>query len=148
MRCPLGGHGRVAGPVGVVQEARQPMPMREECKNYQSRTYASGEVARFCVLDLAPEAPWRCPENCRSYQRRYADAGWTHGSLVEPPVESEPDEPGSDIASVLDEAEDIVNAIVPEARAEAEAYRRRQQGRGGPFQVFRRLRRRDDPPGR
>ena len=31
--------------------------MREECKNYQSRTYASGEVARICTLDLAPEAP-------------------------------------------------------------------------------------------
>jgi hypothetical protein len=30
------------------------VPMREECKHFQSRTYASGEVARFCVLDLAP----------------------------------------------------------------------------------------------
>ncbi len=102
------------------------------------------------MLDLAPEAPWRCPDPCPAYQRRYADAGWTHGSLVEPAVESEPDEPGSEVAELLDQAEDIVNAIVPEARAEAaEAERRRQaQQRGGPFQVFRRLRRRGDPPGR
>ena len=50
------------------------MPMREECKHFQSRTYASGEVARFCVLDLAPEAPWRCPADCASYERRLADA--------------------------------------------------------------------------
>ena len=35
------------------------MPMREECKHFQSRTYASGEVPRFCVLDLAPEGAER-----------------------------------------------------------------------------------------
>ena len=49
------------------------MPMREECVHFQSRTYASGEAARFCRLDLAPEAPWRCPDNCPSYKRRLAD---------------------------------------------------------------------------
>ncbi len=64
--------------------------MREECIHFQSRTYASGEAARFCVLDLAPEAPWRCPENCPSYHRRMADVGWVHGSLVEPAIEEEP----------------------------------------------------------
>ncbi|MHB1585023.1 MAG: hypothetical protein ACYCU7_14790 [Acidimicrobiales bacterium] len=97
------------------------MPMREECKNFQSRTYASGEVARFCILDLAPEAPWRCPENCPAYERRLADAGWVHGSLIEPPIEDEPDVPGGDVASVLGNAEQIVNAIAPEAVAEARA---------------------------
>lgn len=93
--------------------------MREECKHFQSRTYDSGEVARFCVLDLAPEAPWRCPENCPSYAPRLADVGWAHGSLVEPPLEPMPDVPGDEAAKVLDEAEDIVNAIGPEAVAEA-----------------------------
>ena len=29
--------------------------MREECKHFQSRTYDSGEVARFCVLDSAED---------------------------------------------------------------------------------------------
>jgi hypothetical protein len=60
------------------------MPMREECKHFQSRTYSDGEVARFCVLDLAPEAPWRCPDDCPRYERRLADAGWVHGTLIEP----------------------------------------------------------------
>src|SRR5271163_3737705 len=103
--------------------------MREECKHFQSRTYASGEVARFCLLDLAPEAPWRCPENCPSYERRLADAGWTHGDLVEPALEEEPDV-GGNVATLLDEAENIVNAVVPEARDEA-ARREAQAGRGG-----------------
>ena len=101
------------------------MPMREECKNYQSRTYANGEVARLCILDLAPEAPWRCPENCSSYVRRLADAGWTHGSLVEPPIEEEPE--GEHVAELLDEAEDIVNAVVASTRQEVQISRDQQQ---------------------
>ncbi len=109
------------------------MPMREECKHFQSRTYDSGEVARFCELDLAPEAPWRCPDDCPRYERRLADAGWVHGSLVEPAIEDEPGG-GPEVAQLLDEAEDIVNAVVPETldevehqRAEAEAARRRRR---------------------
>jgi hypothetical protein len=104
--------------------------MREECKHFQSRTYATGEVARICELDLAPEAPWRCPENCPSYERRLADAGWVHGSLVEPPLEQEPE--GENVGELLDEAEDIVNAVLPETLAEVEqvrAERERSSGR-------------------
>ncbi|HVB06428.1 MAG TPA: hypothetical protein VNF07_09330 [Acidimicrobiales bacterium] len=112
------------------------MPMREECKHYQSRTYASGEVARLCVLDLAPEAPWRCPADCPRYERRLADAGWTHGSLVEPAVEDEPDEAPEEIASLLDAAEDIVNAAGPEIRAEVEAAEHRRES--GWRRMFRR----------
>lgn len=93
--------------------------MREQCKNFQSRTYASGEVARFCVLDLAPEAPWRCPADCPAYERRLADAGWIHGSLVEPPIEDEPAAGGDQVAGLLDSAEDIVNAVSQAALAEA-----------------------------
>lgn len=102
--------------------------MREECKHFQSRTYASGEVARFCVLDLAPEAPWRCPSDCRSYERRLADAGWVHGSLVEPPLEDVP-ESGSDFVTLLSSAEDIVNAVAPAALAEARADDARREAR-------------------
>jgi len=106
--------------------------MREECKNFQSRTYASGEVARFCVLDLAPEAPWRCPDDCPKYERRLADAGWVHGSLVEPAIEDEPEVPGGDVAGVLGNAEEIVNSIAPEVlddvRAE-DAEREARQSR-------------------
>ena len=38
------------------------MPMRQDCKFFESRTYANGETVRKCDLDLAPEAPWRCPD--------------------------------------------------------------------------------------
>jgi hypothetical protein len=94
------------------------VPMREECKHFQSRTYASGEVARFCQLDLAPEAPWRCPDNCPSYERRLADVGWVHGSLVEPALEDEPAVPGDEVAALLDQAEDFINAVGPEVLAD------------------------------
>lgn len=96
--------------------------MREQCKHFQSRTYSSGEVARFCELDLAPEAPWRCPEQCPKFEARLADAGWVHGSLVEPAVEDEP--AGAGIAELLDGAEEIVNSVAPDALAEAERQRR------------------------
>ena len=92
------------------------MPMREECKHFQSRTYADGEVARFCVLDLAPEAPWRCPDDCPAYERRLADAGWSHGTLVEPPTPDEPEFDARSAAELLDNAEDIVNAVGPRGR--------------------------------
>ena len=107
------------------------MPMREECKHFQSRTYDSGEVARFCVLDLAPEAPWRCPNDCSSYQPRLADAGWVHGSLVEPAIEDEPNLPGEDIADVLDHAEDIVNEVAPDVLEEIRKQDREEERRGG-----------------
>ena len=96
------------------------MPMREDCKHFQSRTYASGESARFCVLDLAPEAPWRCPDDCPRYERRIADVGWTVGSLLRPDAPSEPEmiELNDEAAALLDEAEDILNTIGPEIVAE------------------------------
>jgi hypothetical protein len=118
--------------------------MREECKHFQCRTYASGETARFCVLDLAPEAPWRCPADCRAYERRLADVAWSHGTLVEPALEEEPSVPGSDVASLLDAAEDIVNAIGPAAVAEAERERaaRSRSARSRALPWWKRIRRR------
>ena|SRR5438309_7177581 len=89
--------------------------MRQDCKHYQSRTYPSGETVRKCNLDLAPEAPWRCPDDCASYERRLADVDWRHGSLVSPATPDEPpDFEHDDVGALLDEAEDIVNAAVPE----------------------------------
>jgi len=111
--------------------------MREECKHFQSRTYASGEVARFCELDLAPEAPWRCPENCPKYARRFADVGWDHGSLIEPAIEDEPEGDPAEISALLGQAEGIVNAVAPEVFAEAERQQaekdRRERGRKWPW---------------
>jgi hypothetical protein len=106
------------------------MPMREECKHFQSRTYSNGEVARFCVLDLAPEAPWRCPDNCPKYERRLADAGWTHGTLIEPAIEEEPPFDATS-SRLLDEAEDIVNAAGPSIVAEEDQRRLAADGPAG-----------------
>ena len=101
-----------------------PMPMRIECKNFESRSYPNGDTVRKCNLDLAPDAPWRCPENCPKYERRLADVAWTHGSLVVPPTPPEPRglDDGS-AAAVLDEAEEILNAAGSSIRAEVEAER-------------------------
>ena len=96
--------------------------MRAECKHYETRMYASGETVRKCSLDLAPDAPWRCPNPCPGYERRLADVAWEHGSLITPPTPAEP--PGLDdgsAAALLDEAEDIVNAVMPEALHEVQS---------------------------
>jgi hypothetical protein len=97
--------------------------MREDCRHFQSRTYDTGEVARFCVLNLAPEAPWRCPENCSGYQPDIIDGSFVVGSLNRPPVEPEPDEPAGDIAAILAEASSIVTAAGPEILHEVEQER-------------------------
>ena len=86
------------------------VPMREDCRHFQTRTYSTGEVARFCVLDLAPEAPWRCPANCASYEKDIIDSTFVVGSLVRPEVEAEPDVPEGDASDLLEEAELIVTA--------------------------------------
>ena len=103
--------------------------MREECTQFESRSYANGETVRKCNLDLAPEAPWRCPENCPSYQRRLVDVDWQHGSLIIPPTPPEPEAEG--IAELLDAAEDIVNAIGPQVLADLEAEQEKANSRMG-----------------
>ena len=114
--------------------------MRTECKHFESRSYPNGDTVRKCNLDLAPDAPWRCPEDCPRYERRLADAAWTHGSLVVPPTPPEPD--GLDdglAAALLDAAEDILNAAGGRILAEVEAEREAEQrGRGLIRRLFRR----------
>ena len=117
--------------------------MREDCRHFQSRSYATGEVARFCVLNLAPEAPWRCPERCPRYAPDIIDGTFVVGSLVRKPVEAEPDLPSGDIAAVLDAAAAVVTAAGPEILREIEAersgrrwwqvWRRRDGGGAGPL---------------
>jgi hypothetical protein len=104
------------------------MPMRVECKHYESRTYANGETVRKCDLDLAPEAPWRCPENCPKYERRLADVAWSYGSVVSPTTPKEPESvgQGDDVAALLDAAEDILNEAGPGIMAELAAEKQRK----------------------
>ena len=103
--------------------------MRTDCRHYESRTYAEGEVVRKCRLDLAPEAPWRCPDDCPRYEVRRMDAGWHYGSLSTAGAAPEPEPVGQDVASLLNEAEDIVNAAAPEIIAET-ATRKAKEEKG------------------
>ena len=104
--------------------------MRQDCKHFESRTYPNGETVRKCDLDLAPEAPWRCPADCPKFERRLADVNWSYGTLVTPATPEEPaslaDDDGS-IAALLDEAEDILNAAGPQILAEVAEERRKQR---------------------
>lgn len=98
--------------------------MRYDCKNFDSRSYATGEVVRKCRLDLAPNAPWECPEDCLGFEKRTVDVGWDYGSLATPivtPVDGVQGVDKNSAAKALDEAEDIVNAITPELLAEFKA---------------------------
>jgi hypothetical protein len=99
--------------------------MRTECKNYESRTYPNGDAVRKCNLDLAPEAPWRCPDPCPGYERRLADVAWVHGTVIAPATP--PEVPGLDdgsAAAVLDAAEDIINAVSAATLADLDEERR------------------------
>jgi hypothetical protein len=89
--------------------------MREDCRHFESRTYPGEEVARFRVLDLAPEAPWRCPENCPSYEHTVIDPTFETAELSRPPVEDEPAGNVDDIEAVLADAEAIVEEAEPAA---------------------------------
>jgi len=116
------------------------MPMRQDCKYFESRTYPTGDTVRKCDLDLAPEAPWRCPDDCPKYERRMADVAWNHGTLVTPATPAEPVGLGEDdsIAALLDAAEDIVNAAGPGIKAEVdeERWRRQQEADKGAIRRF------------
>lgn len=111
--------------------------MRTECKNFESRSYPNGDTVRKCNLDLAPDAPWRCPDECPRFERRLADVAWTHGTLVVSPTPPEPEglDDGS-AAAILDEAEDILNSVGPDIRAEIDAERNAKRG------IFKRIFRR------
>ena len=103
------------------------MAMREDCRHFASRTYDDGEVARFCVLDLAPEAPWRCPENCAHYEKTLIDPTFVQGSLAPTEVESEPEEQGEAIGDLLDDAERIIDEAEPAVLRELDGAQGRRR---------------------
>jgi hypothetical protein len=128
--------------------------MRQDCKYFESRSYPNGDTVRKCDLDLAPQAPWRCPADCPKFTRRLVDVNWKHGTLVTPETPAEPpglDDDDGSIAALLDAAEDIVNSAGPALFADVEAERARQAqprwrralSRGG---APKRKRRRGDDP--
>lgn len=113
--------------------------MRQECRHFESRTYPNGETVRKCDLDLAPDAPWRCPANCAGFEPRM-DIGWTYGTMVSPKTPSEP--PGLDdgsAAALLDEAENHLNSVGAQVLAEVQAERAREEARNSSWKrIFRR----------
>lgn len=126
-----GGAGRCGEPLEHDSERtggtyHGPVPMRKDCRHYETRTYSAGETVHMCRLDLAPEAPWRCPEECAKFERRAFDAGWTHGSLAHKPAPVEPPRLDADTAALLDHAEDIINAVGPDIVSEIERHRMEQ----------------------
>ena len=103
--------------------------MREDCKQFESRSYSNGETVRKCNLDKAPEAPWRCPDECSSFEKRRVDVNWSYGSLITPETPEEPASLGEDesISALLDAAEDVINEAGPRVLAEFE----KQQSKRG-----------------
>ena len=101
--------------------------MRTDCRHYETRTYRSGETVHMCRLDLAPEAPWRCPENCPKYEFRGFDAGWTQGSLARKSHPEDPPRLDEHTSALLDQAEDIINTVGPGMLEEVERQRAEQQ---------------------
>ena len=102
--------------------------MRADCRHYESRTYTSGEVVRKCRLDLAPEAPWRCPDSCPQFARRTMDIDWQYDNLTSAVAAPEPEPAAPDdanVAALLDEAEDIINTAAPGILAEFQPKKRR-----------------------
>jgi len=115
--------------------------MRTDCRYYESRTYPNGDTVRKCDLDLAPEAPWRCPADCAKFERR-SDIAWNYGSLTHTAGPDEP--PGLDegAADLLDLAEDILNQAAPRIVAEVEADRAQSRSAGQRLRRWLRSRRR------
>ena len=105
------------------------MPMRTDCRHYESRTYPGGETVQKCRLDLAPEAPWRCPDDCPAFEKRRWDAGWQYGSFgaTSKRTEARPEPQGEDVAALLDEAEDIVNMAAPDVLSEFDKKGRKKR---------------------
>jgi hypothetical protein len=99
--------------------------MRDDCKFFQTRTYRSGDTARFCALDLAPEAPWRCPTNCPRYTKRVGEVGTTAPDGGRPGPEHD-DEIGEGVAALLGSADEVISAASSEIMAEERKRQRAQ----------------------
>ena len=99
--------------------------MRRDCKNYESRTYKTGETIRKCSLDAAPNAPFECPNDCVFFVKRKYVGTWDYGSFTDDMVRNssnlEKDENTNQVkaevdnssSSILEELEQIINEASP-----------------------------------
>lgn len=107
--------------------------MRTDCKNFESRSLRTGDSVRRCRLDLAPEAPWRCPADCAAYSPRPLDLAWESG--VDPNAAAKSlDEPELTDAAfdILAQAESFLAEAGDSIRAE-EAAKQAKRNRRRPF---------------
>lgn len=101
--------------------------MKVDCRHYESRSLRNGDSVRRCRLDLAPEAPWRCPQDCERYTPRPIDLAWEEGSSAPAPTDDlELDEAAFDI---LAQAESALSEASQTIRAEEEAKAARRAKR-------------------
>lgn len=98
--------------------------MRFNCRNYESRTYPGGETVHACRLNMAPEAPWRCPDNCPKFTVKFFDAGWVSGSLTNKEPAGQPAPLDDEAIDMLSRAAEIVNLAGPGVIEEVHAQRR------------------------
>ena len=107
--------------------------MRTDCKNFESRSLRTGDSVRRCRLDLAPEAPWRCPADCTAYSPRPLDLAWESGTDPNAAA-GDLDEPDLTDAAfdILAQAESLLAEAGDSIRAE-EAAKQAKRNRRRPF---------------
>jgi len=117
--------------------------MRHDCKYFSSRTFGGGDTVHRCELDVAPEAPWRCPDDCALFEKRLMDVGWDLGAMAVPPAAPEPaalDADPDDVAALMADLEEIVDGAAGDARVEAEQAFAKEQRKEKRRRFFRRRR--------
>ncbi len=67
------------------------------------------------------------------YEVRGFDAGWTQGSLARKSLPEDPPRLDQDTAALLDQAEDIVNAVGPDVLDDVERQRKDRQAQEPPW---------------
>lgn len=112
--------------------------MRTDCRNYESRSLRTGDSVRRCRLDLAPEAPWRCPADCPSFDPRPLDLAWESGAAPTPMA----DEPELDAGAfdVLAQAESLLAEVGDSIRAEEAAKASKAAAKAARRRPFKRRR--------
>lgn len=106
------------------------MAMRQDCKHFESQTFTSGETLSKCILNLAPEAPWRCPTNCSSYERRRVNVNLEYQNIVSEASDEIPSsiEENEAIADLLANVASIVDEAAPGIVKEVEKEAQRNKG--------------------
>lgn len=95
------------------------MGMREDCRQYESRSFKNGERTSRCRLGLAPDAPLRCPTGCESYDKTHHDLNWTYGTLGPKPETTDPMlSSDGEVDAILQDAKEVIDQAETKIKAE------------------------------